>query len=150
MKNIQVTKSGSQEQETISIEKNMVIVGANGAGKTRLGSRIEQINSPTKRISAQRYLHLNEVVQRQDFETAISQFNSSYKNQSPIQPQNDYQQVLVSLFAEESRRNERVVEDIRTKGEVKQESVTKSIKEQVIEIWNFVFPYRTLKLEKDR
>ncbi|PIX62533.1 hypothetical protein CO057_04095 [Candidatus Uhrbacteria bacterium CG_4_9_14_0_2_um_filter_41_50] len=150
MKSIQIVKSNSQEQETLSIEKNMVIVGANGAGKTRFGSRIEQNNNPTKRISAQRYLQLNEVVQRQNFETAISQFNSSYKNQSPIQPQNDYQQVLVSLFAEESRRNERVVEDIRTKGEVKQESVTKSIKEQVIEIWNFVFPYRTLKLEKDR
>ncbi|MDP3057079.1 MAG: hypothetical protein Q8N37_00975 [bacterium] len=68
MKNIQIPKSNSSEQETIIIEKNMVIIGANGAGKTRFGSKLEQVNSPTKRISAQRYLQMNEVVQRQDFE----------------------------------------------------------------------------------
>jgi ABC-type cobalamin/Fe3+-siderophores transport system ATPase subunit len=150
MKNIKIPKSNSGEQETIIIEKNMVIVGANGAGKTRLGSNLEQINSPSKRISAQRYLQLNEVVQRLDFETADSQLKSIYKNQPSIQPQNDYQQVLVSLFAEESRRNEKAINDIKVKGELKKEALAISVKEQVIKIWNFVFPYRTLKLEKDR
>lgn len=148
MKNIQIPKSNSNEQETLRVEKNMVIVGANGAGKTRLGSNLEQINSPSKRISAQRYLQLSELVQRQDFETADSQLKSSYKNQSPIQPQNDYQQVLVSLFAQESRRDSEYVATSRslpTKPEIPQ-----SIKERVIDVWNFVFPYRELRLEKDR
>ncbi|KKS44045.1 MAG: ABC transporter, ATP-binding protein-related protein [candidate division CPR1 bacterium GW2011_GWA2_42_17] len=150
MRNIQIQKSNSNEQETISIEKNMVIVGANGSGKTRFGSKLEQINNPTKRISAQRYLQLSELVQRQDFETADTQLKNSYKNQSPIQPQNDYQQVLMSLFAEESRRNEKAVDDINAKGSLKKEELPESAKEQVIKVWNFVFPYRTLKLEKDR
>ncbi|KKQ71443.1 MAG: ABC transporter ATP-binding protein-like protein [Candidatus Peregrinibacteria bacterium GW2011_GWC2_39_14] len=150
MKTIQILKSGSGEQEAITIEKNIVIVGANGSGKTRLGSKLEQINNPTKRISAQRYLQLSEVVQKQDHETAESQLRSVYKNQSPIQPQNDFQQVLMSLFAEESWRNEKAINDINTKGSLKKEELLKSVKEQVIEVWNFVFPYRTLKLEKDR
>ena len=150
MKNIQIPKSNSGEHETISIEKNMVIVGANGAGKTRFGSILEQKNNPTKRISAQRYLQLYEVVQKQDYETAESQLRTVYKNQSPIQPQNDYQQVLISLFAEESRRNEDVVKSIKTKGILEEKELIKSVKESVVDVWNFVFPYITLKLEKDR
>jgi len=150
MKNINIPKSDSNEQTTIALEKNMVVVGSNGAGKTRFGSKLEQINNPTKRISAQRHLQLIEVVQKQDFETADSQLKSSYKNQNPIQPQNDYQQVLMSLFAEESRRNEKAIDGIKTRGEMKKEELPKSIKEQVIDVWSFVFPYRNLKLEKDR
>lgn len=148
MKNIEIQKSNSSERQTISIEKNMVIVGANGTGKTRFGSNLEQINNLTKRISAQRYLYLNEVVQRQDYETAESALRSAYKNQPPIQPQNDYQQVLVSLFAQESRRDAEYVQNARSSKE--KLYVPHSIKENVIDIWNFVFPYRTLKLEKDR
>lgn len=150
MKNLQIPSSNSGGMISLPVERNLVIVGANGSGKTRFGSKIEQSNNPSKRISAQRHLQLNETVQKQDFETAFNQLNSGYKNQSPIQPQNDYQQVLVSLFAQESRRNEEVVMTIQQKGSVSKENLTKSIKEQVIEVWNFIFPYRTLKLEKDR
>lgn len=150
MKNIYIPKSNSDEQETIAIERNMVIVGANGSGKTRIGSKIEQINNPTKRISAQRYLQLSEVVQKQDYETSEPQLRSVYKNQSPVQPQNDYQQVLMTLFAEESRRNENVINVINLKGVIKKEELPRSAKEQVVEVWDLIFPYITLKLEKDR
>jgi len=150
MKNIQIQKSNSTEQETIEIEKNMVIVGANGAGKSRLGSKLEQINSPTKRISAQRYLQLAEAVQKQNFETAKNQLNDSYKNKPPIQPQNDYQQVLISLFAQEAQRNEEVVNTIKLKGKITKKQTPASIKEEVIAIWDFVFPYRKLNLENDK
>lgn len=150
MKNIKIPKSNSNEQETIEIEKNMVIVGANGAGKSRLGSKLEQINSPTKRISAQRYLQLNEVVPKQDFETASTNLKGSYKNQESIQPQNDYQQVLISLFAEESKRNEDVINTINARGQITKAETPNSTKEKVIEVWNLIFPYRSLKLEKDK
>lgn len=148
MKTLQIPKSGTTEQETISVEKNIVVVGANGAGKTRLGSKLEQLNEPTKRISAQRYLQLNEVVQRQDFETADTQLRGSYKNQPSIKPQNDYQQVLVSLFAQEARRDSEYVVISRSSKE--KIEIPQSIKEMVIDVWNFIFPYRELKLEKDR
>ncbi len=148
MKDIQIPLSGGPSNTVLQIEKNLVIIGANGAGKTRLGSRIEQNNLPTKRISAQRYLQLTETVQKQDFETADNQLKNSFKNQSPIQPQADYQQVLISLFAQESRRDSEYVVNSRS-SEVKLD-IPQSVKEKVISCWNFIFPYLTLKLENDR
>lgn len=150
MTQLQIPKSNSTEIQAISIEKNMIIVGANGAGKTRLGSKLEHINSPTKRISAQRYLQISEVIEKKDFETATQQLKSMYSKQNPIHPENDYQQVLISLFAEESRRNESAVNEIKDNGSLTREDLPRSIKESVIEVWNFIFPYRELRLENDR
>ncbi|TRZ78477.1 DUF4435 domain-containing protein [bacterium] len=148
MRNIKIPKSNTNEYETITIEKNMVIVGANGAGKTRFGSCIEGNNSNSKRISAQRYLQLDENVQKQDFETASAKLKNSYKNKPSIQPQNDYQQVLISLFAQESRRNSEYVKESRvSKNKI---FVSQSIKEKVIDIWDSIFSYRKLKLKNDK
>ncbi len=148
MTSIQIPTSGTNTLTTLEIAKGLIVVGANGSGKTRIGSNIEQNNNPSKRISAQRYLQLSESVAKQDFETASSTLISGFKNQSPIKPQNDYQQVLIALFAEDARRNEEYVAASRN-SEGKPE-IPQSIKEKLIEIWDFIFPYRTLKLEKDK
>lgn len=150
MKTIQIPTTQTSGMMAVDIEKNLIIIGANGSGKTRFGSKIEQSNPISKRISAQRHLQLNERVPKQDFEMASNQLDGAFKNQSPIQPQNDYQQVLISLFAQESRRNEDAVSAIQSKGQMMKNDLAKSVKEQVIEVWDFVFPYRALKLEKDR
>jgi len=149
MKKIKIPESDVQNSHIeFYFEKNLIIVGANGAGKTRFGSKIEQINTPTKRISAQRYLQLNEIIQKKDYKSAKLELSNAYKNKNPIEPQNDYQHVLISLFAEESRRNADYVRVSRpAKSKIK---VPKSIKESVEEIWSFVFPYRELRLEDDR
>lgn len=150
MKNIEIPQSESAANITISIEKNIVIVGANGAGKTRLGSKIEQLNNPKKRISAQRYLQFNPVVQKQDFITALEQLEGSYRNANPAQPQSNYGEVMVSLFAEEARRNEKVINSIKNGHIIHSQTLQKSAKERVIEVWDFIFPYRKLNLEEDR
>ncbi len=52
-------KTGAGANEIIQSENNIVIIGANGAGKTRLGSWIEtnfQNQVSVHRISAQRAL----------------------------------------------------------------------------------------------
>ena len=147
MKSIVVPKSGGG-QDTLQINKNLILVGANGAGKTRFGSQIEQNNNPTRRISAQRYLQLAEAVSKQDYTTAENNLRGSFKNQSPIQPQNDYQQLMVSLFAQESKRDSDYVAIAKTSKE--KPEIPKSVKESVVEVWNFIFPYRTIKLENDR
>lgn len=132
----------------MEIGTNLVIVGANGAGKSRFGSRLEQINGNSKRISAQRLLQLQEVIPKQDYETADNQLKSGYKNQPVIQPQNDIHQTFIALFAEEARRNEEYYERSRNTTEKVAEIPSK--KEQVLDVWNFVFPSRKLKLEKDK
>jgi len=148
MKNILIPNIVDGSTINIGIEKNMVIVGANGSGKSRLGSKIDQLNDPSKRISAQRYLQIEEVVPRLDFDSADVQLKGSYKHQSPITPQNDFKQALVSLFAQESRRDSEYVKNSRS-SETKI-SIPQSVKEEVVDIWNFIFPHRPLKLEKDR
>lgn len=148
MKDIQIPKMGENVNFKISVEKNVIIIGANGAGKSRFGSKIEQLNNSSKRISAQRYLQLTEVVQRQDFETADQQLKNTYKNQPSIIPQNDYQQVLISLFAQESKRDSDYVASSRMADQ--KVEISQSVKEKVIDLWNFIFPYRQLKLESDR
>lgn len=148
MKTIKIPNQEVGGKLDFEIEKNLIIVGANGSGKTRFGSMIEQWNNPTKRISAQRHLQLNEVVQKQDFDTADTQLKASYKNRPTVQPQDDYQQVLVSLFAQEARRDFEYVESSRLSKEKLE--IPLSVKEAVVSIWNFVFPYRELRLDKDR
>lgn len=150
MISIQIPASSSSSMQQINLEKNLIIVGANWSWKTRFGSRIEQSNSRSKRISAQRYLQLTEIVPKQDYETASTQFRESYRNQSVIQPQNDYQQAMISLFAEENKRNELVIEKIKSDGNLLKEDLPLSIKEKVITIWNFIFPYRQLNLKWDK
>lgn len=150
MKVLRIPESEKNNEKTIQIEKNMVIVGANWAWKTRLGSKLEHINNPSRRISAQRYLQLNEVVQKQDFVTAKKTLEQTYKRQPPIQPQNDFQQVLISLFAEEWSRDSSYIRATRESSEEKKLPIPQSIKEKVIDIWSFVFPYRKLILENDR
>jgi ABC-type cobalamin/Fe3+-siderophores transport system ATPase subunit len=149
---IQIKIPDSKNNGTISYElnENLVIVGSNGSGKSRFGSTIEQSNEKTKRISAQRYLQMEEIVQLQSYENAKTTLSKSYKNQAPIIPQNDFQQVLISLFAQESSRNENVVADVLKIGSISKEKIPSSTKENVLDVWNFVFPQRPLRLEKEK
>lgn len=145
MRNIHIPKSNSGDQETISIEKNLIIVGANGSGKTRYGSRIEQVNNPTKRISAQRVLQLTEAVAKQDFEEALSNFLQSYKNQSPVTPQNDYQQLMTSIFSEESKRDSDYVKEARKSSS--KPPILDSVIDKILKVWDEVLPHRKLVLD---
>jgi len=149
MKIIKIPKKLEKGDVEFEIDKNMVIVGANGAGKTRFGSRVEQLNPNSKRISAQRYLEIREAVPIQSYSSAKSKLDSSYKNKSPSLPQNDIQQVLVSLFAQEAKRDKDCVKSAQEK-KVPLSQVPKSAKDSVLEIWKFVFPYRELKLDDDK
>ncbi|MEZ0208911.1 MAG: AAA family ATPase, partial [Candidatus Paceibacterota bacterium] len=150
MVTIQMPLSDGVGMDSYELEGNLVIVGSNGSGKSRFGAAIEQNNPKTKRISAQRYLQMEERVQPQDYETAINTLAGSHKNQAPITPQNDFQQVLVSLFAEQARRNEDAVKKLQEDGTLTNKQLPSSVKDKVIEVWNFVFPHRPITLEKER
>lgn len=132
----------------ISINKNLIIVGANGAGKSRFGVVVEQHNNPSKRISAQRYLQLSDAVQKQDYTSAETNLRNAFKNQPVVNPQNDYSQLMISLFAQEAKRDSDFI--IKYKNSTEKLPVPKSVKDSVVEIWNFIFPYRIIKLENDR
>lgn len=150
MKKIRVFQSESREIVEISVEKNMMIVGANGAGKTRFGASLESLNDRVKRISSQRSLVLHEAVQKRDYESASEELNRMYSRRPPTEPQNDYVQLLVSLFAEEALRNESAIKSVREGGEITNKNLPASKKEQVLEVWSLIFPYMSLSLSNDR
>ncbi len=135
------------EETKVSIDVNnsIVIVGANGSGKTRFGSAIESINNPSKRIAAQRYLQLSNTFPKKDFNEAESHLRSNYKNQPPIQPQTDFEATIIAVFAEESSVHKNYYEESKL-STVKIEPIP-TIKDQLIEVWDFVFPHRKLNID---
>jgi len=97
---------------------SLVIVGANGSGKSRLGFQIEKLNNEkSHRISAQRNLFIPRFTNPAAFSNAENELLYGHKNgqietklharwnyEQPLAEQlNDYQQLLILLFSEESK-----------------------------------------------
>ena len=111
-----------KENATVSVEtsQSILFIGANGAGKTRLGTWIE-INSPQKelvhRISAQKSLALPDSTTPQSIEQAEKDLlfgNPSWSYQQKINKwgnkpattfMNDFQKLMIYLFSDETEEN---------------------------------------------
>lgn len=134
----------------LKIEKNLIIVGANGSGKSRLGLKIEQLNSPhkpTRRISALRSLVVSGSAQLQDNETAERNLNNSFVNQPIYQPQDDFEKVMTALIAQELKLTEDYMAQMEKVTEYIKPSI--SAKKKVVNLWNQIFPDRKIFIEKD-
>jgi hypothetical protein len=62
-------------------EQSLIIIGANGAGKSRLGAYIELNNDFVHRISAQRSLKIPELIEMTEYKQALKKFyygNTNY------------------------------------------------------------------------
>lgn len=119
-------KGSGKRNESWADVQSVVITGANGSGKTRLGVWIED-NNPDRqvhRIAAQRALNLPDLVNPMPYERASSQlYYGSYEpgwnelqyrqnklhrrwgGQPVLQMLSDYELVVSTLFADETRRN---------------------------------------------
>ena len=145
---ITIPQNNTCETEEIDIESGLIIIGSNGAGKSRFGSKIEQSNQNSKRISAQRMLQITESVANQDFEEALNTFLQSYRNQSVVTPQNDFQQLLVSIFSEESKRDSDYVK--AAKNSQTKPTIPASVIDKITEVWDIIFPHRKVILENHK
>lgn len=114
-------ENGSPAKHEISIDKSIVLVGANGAGKTRLGVWVEQHNEMVHRISAQKSLNMPKQVDVGDRAFAQNELllgngnaygvNSWHFNKNSYrwgsEPvtflQNDYARLLKFLLADKSQ-----------------------------------------------
>src|SRR4051794_37725615 len=104
--------------------RSVVIVGANGSGKSRIGVWIERQNTFVHRVSAQRALSVPDLVNPMPYARASSQlYYGSYEPQWNQEQHNqqkfgrrwgnepfafmltDYELVLSTLFADEAKRN---------------------------------------------
>jgi hypothetical protein len=152
--------------ETISCEGNLVIIGANGAGKTRLGSWIEK-NPPdgilVHRISAQRALNIPDYTTIKTLEQAEkslfwgrddphaepgSKWGSRWGNSPETFLLNDYDFLLSTLFAQFAKRNAEHTKETREKGvfiPVPQDPI-----DIISSLWTDIMPQRHISFEDGR
>lgn len=136
--------------------EQLVIVGANGSGKTRFGSRIEETNlKNTHRISAQKSLTFPREVspkskERAEIEFFYGYYYESYNDAQHLQQKksyrwgnklsthllNDYEKLLVLLHTEEFEESLSYKEGRQSKPTTKLDVVQ--------EIWEKVLPHRKL------
>ena len=155
--NIQLPTKKGQPNTTPTIDfEQLVVVGANGAGKTRFGSDIERrYLARTHRISAQKSLSFpNEVSpkskKRAEIEFLYGNYYDQYNDEQNLQYKaghrwgsnfntyllNDYEKLLVLLHTEEYE------ESLNFKEGRIQKPTTKL--DRVQRIWQAVLPHRKL------
>ncbi|WP_244829193.1 AAA family ATPase [Caballeronia sp. TF1N1] len=149
----------------LDVQKSVVIVGANGSGKTRLGTWID-LYSPQKestlRVSAQRSLTMPDSSQLISLTIAESDLIYGYgkatENQNPagyklgnrwasngpVHILNDFPKLMVYLFSEQADVSAKYLADSRLSEKRIPPPVTKL--EQIKNLWETLLPHRELVL----
>ena len=144
----------------------VIIIGANGAGKSKLGAWIEQKDfDKVHRIGAQRNLNFNEnialksysqaenfVFYGSDNKDANKGVRWNYGHSYTTQMMNDFENVLAALIALKNNENDNYVQkckEAEIKNEMKPKTPTTVI-DSLKKIWNEVFPQRNLILEDSK
>ncbi len=156
-------KIGVGDNETIQSENNIVIIGANGAGKTRLGSWIEtslQDRVSVHRISAQRALNIPEyatvksleqaekgLFYGRDDQNAVVGHKISHRWQSNPETYllNDYDQLLSTLFARTRKRDSEHTKETREKETYI--PVPNAPIDIILRLWKDIMPQREISFE---
>ncbi|ATP90523.1 hypothetical protein VI35_09795 [Aeromonas caviae] len=143
-----------QGDSTKSIETNqsVIIIGANGAGKTRLGAWIIN-NAKNKnlvhRISAQKSLSFPDTTNIKAIENAENALlnghethSSFHRRADPISASENFDKLLVYLFSEETEENAKFKQACRDNVDRIEPPKTKI--DLVKELWEKILPHREL------
>lgn len=157
MKEIKLPINGTVT--SIQSEQSFVIIGANGSGKSHLGAWIEKSNpANTLRISAQRALSVPDYVTVKNETIAWNKiFYGDEKNRDKgykwawgqketTNLINDYESVLEAIFARMSNEKDKYFNECRRCEEqgINKPNTPKIITDNIIDIWNTVFPHRSI------
>jgi hypothetical protein len=144
-------RNGENAAEVIEVNQPIVIVGANGSGKSRLGFFIDRKNFQKARmISAQRSLGLPpQLPERWTLERSLAEFNKN-KMQSPVQIMTDYQAILQILFAEEAKRDKAYVQESRAQDSNQKPPIPETPIDKIIEIWKELLPQREIEFADNK
>ncbi len=161
------------DNENIDFEfgKPVVILGANGSGKTRFSVEIEKLNDPAfesnqlekshvHRLSAQKSLTISTSIPTLDHDSSernlflgnsdnyASKSNYRFQHNPATNLLNDYQQALSLLFSNAQIELQREHDEARKciqEGKLISEP-TETVVDKAQRIWNTLLPHRTLDL----
>lgn len=154
------SRTGTDEQEIFKTDKNIVLVGSNGAGKSRLGAWIETSNQEqmtVHRISAQKALSIPDYAQiktleeaqkdlligRGDIEATLgNKFYSRWGNSPTTFLLDDYTKLLSVLFAKETERDR--LHSMETRATQNYVPVEDSPIDTIIKLWSSIMPHRKI------
>lgn len=142
---------------------SVVIIGANGSGKSRLGAWMERQDfEKVHRVAAQRNLNFSERVPLKSYSEAEEAFfygSSQYKEGKKSRWDwgkgyttkllDDFDDVLAALIAQVNLENQRFVDscrDAEERGEQKPQ-VPRTSLDRLREVWDVVFPHRSIEQE---
>lgn len=157
--------SDGTRKDYITEKNSVVIIGANGAGKSKLGAWIESQDwEKVHRIGAQRKIDYNENFTLKSYEQAENEvyYGSIDKNSSKGQRWDwgkytthlitDFESVLAAIIALKNNENDEYVAECtkaeqegKAKPPVRDTSITKLQK-----LWNTIFPQRQLICEDSK
>lgn len=159
----------NENNEPISYQDkwhSMIIIGANGSGKSKLGAWIEkQTPSNTHRISAQRALSFGNYIQQKSYEQATNLLIYGKENPSNVHDSrwpwdgekfdytssllNDFENVLSAIVALQTNQREEFVIDCKQREAQGKEhnSVPEMVLDKLQRIWNSVFPHRNIVIK---
>lgn len=140
----------------------VVVIGANGSGKTRLGIWLDdhnRANTPVHRISAQKALSLPDYAEVLNLEQAekalyfgrpdqhgnVNRKNlDRWGNNPATHLLSDYDNLLSLLFAREADRDRKHTQDTRTTGGYV--PVPDSAIDTIVKLWGYLMPHRSITL----
>ena len=142
------------ESKQVKVPYSVVIVGANGSGKSHLGAWIESSNDNVLRISAQRALSIPDILSIQSSNEAWKRILGGsnldrwhfekWSNSSTSTLVNDYDSVLSKVFSDEYSQLRKHKDDEDKSGEY---ISVETIVERVYKIWNRILPQRQIILD---
>jgi energy-coupling factor transporter ATP-binding protein EcfA2 len=154
-------RNGTSGQETINTENNIVLIGANGSGKTRLGVRIEELTQETHtvhRISAQKALNIPDYADVKNLEQAETELlfgrsGESYANNAQKRIRrwgqkpathllDDYTKLLSLLFAKSAERDRDYT--LAARASQSYTEVPNAPIDDIISLWNSIMPHRAV------
>jgi len=148
----------SSEHETDV--NSLIIIGANGSGKSKLGAWIEQRDMEnTHRVGAQRSLNFGEYIQLKSYEQAENYLFYGRPNKEPMKSYrwnngegyttkllDDYENILAALIAMKNNQNDTYIEECKKRdiNGKQHDRVPETVIDKLQKIWKNVFPQRDI------
>ena len=160
----------NKSKEVKTSSNSVIFVGANGAGKSRLGAWIEKMNTGlVHRIGAQRNLNFNESIPLRSYsesedlvlygisdqpnrEQKFFKYNGNEDDNYVTHLFDDFTNVLSALIAKSNNQNNKFIDACKAaeKSGIPHPHTPETDIDRLIAVWSDIFPQRSIKYSDSR